>query len=167
MGGEPTAKRKAQKGQTMNTTTSTSTEMTMRQYHEAVIAIPGAPADVVAKAKAEIAKLDATNAKRAEKQTAKAKENEPLKVAIYEYLLANGTKTSPEIALALTTAENEVSTSKVSSMCRQMVDDGRLTASEVKVPKKGKLKAYTAIPSDEMGEDDPIQVTDAELNSMF
>ena len=142
-------------------------EMTMRKYHEAVLAIPDCPADVAEKARAEIVKLDATNAKRAEKQSAKAKENEPLKVAIYEYLLANGTKTSPEIALALTTAENEVSTSKVSSMCRQMVDDGRLTASEVKVPKKGKLKAYTAIPSDEMGEDDPIQVTDAELNSMF
>lgn len=40
--------------------------MTLRQYHEAVIAISGAPADVVAKAKAEIAKLDATNAKRRE-----------------------------------------------------------------------------------------------------
>ena len=162
MGGEPTAKRKAQKGQNMNTN-----EMTMRMYHEAVLAIPGCPADVAEKAKAEIIKLDATNAKRAEKQSAKAKENEPLKVAIYEYLLANGTKTSPEIALALTTAENEVSTSKASSMCRQMVEEGRLSVSEVKVPKKGKLKAYTAIPSDEMGEDDPIQVTNAELNSMF
>ena len=166
MGGEPTAKRKAQKGQAMSTTT-TSNEMTMRQYHEAVIAIPGASADVVAKAKAEIIKLDATNAKRVEKQSAKAKENEPLKVAIYEYLLANGTKTSPEIALALTTAENEVSTSKASSMCRQMVEEGRLSATEVKVPKKGKLKAYTAIPPMSSGEDDPIQVTDAELNSMF
>lgn len=132
----------------MNTTTTTSTEMTMRQYHEAVMAIPGAPADVVAKAKTEIAKLDATNAKRAEKQSAKAKENEPLKVAIYEYLLANGTKTSPEIAQALTTAENEVSTSKASSMCRQMVEDGRLSVTEVKVPKKGKLKAYTAVVSE-------------------
>lgn len=127
----------------------TSTEMTLRQYHEAVIAIPGAPADVVAKAKAEIAKLDATNAKRAEKQSAKAKENEPLKAAIYKYLFTNGTKTSPEIAQALTTEENEVSTSKASSMCRQMVEDGRLSVSEVKIPKKGKLKAYTAVVSAE------------------
>ena len=150
----------------MNTIT-TSTEMTMRQYHEAVIAIPGAPADVVAKAKAEIVKLDATNAKRAEKQSAKAKENEPLKVAIYEYLLANGAKTSPEIALALTTAENEVSTSKASSMCRQMVEEGRLTVTEIKVPKKGKLKQYTAVLHDEVGEDDEVQATDYELNTMF
>lgn len=163
MGGEPTAKRKAQKGYTMSTTTTTSTEMTMRQYHEAVMAIPGVPADVAAKAQAEIAKLDATNAKRAEKQSAKAKENEPLKVAIYEYLLANGTKTSPEIATALSTEENEVSTSKASSMCRQMVEDGRLSVTEVKVPKKGKLKAYTAIADDTDG---VVQATDYELNTM-
>ena len=138
-------------------------EMTMRKYHEAVLAIPGCPADVAEKAKAEIAKLDATNAKRAEKQTAKSKENEPLKVAIFEYLLANGTKTSPEIAQALSTAENEVSTSKASSMCRQMVEEGRLSVSEVKVPKKGKLKAYTAIGDDTDG---VVQATNYELNTM-
>ena len=143
MGGEPTAKRKAQKGLTMNTTTTTSTEMTMRQYHEAVIAIPDAPADVVAKAKAEIAKLDATNAKRAEKQSAKSKENEPIKAAIFQFLMDNGTKTSPEIAEGV-----DVTTSKASSMCRQMVEEGRLSVSEVKVPKKGKLKAYTAVVSE-------------------
>lgn len=152
----------------MNTNVVASTnEMTMRKYHEAVLALPNLPADIRVKAEAELAKLDATNAKRAEKQTAKAKENEPLKAAIYEYLVANGTKTSPEIATALSTEENEVSTSKASSMCRQMVDEGQLAASEVKVPKKGKLKAYTAVLSDEMGEDDPTQVIQGELNSMF
>jgi hypothetical protein len=30
-------------------------------------------------------------------------------------------------------------------MCRQMVEEGRLTASEVSVKGKGKQKAYTAI----------------------
>ena len=146
----------------MSTTTSTSTEMTMRQYHEAVIAIPGVPADVVAKAKAEIAKLDATNAKRTEKAKEKSAENKPVKDAIYQFLLSNGTKTSPEIADGV-----GITTSKASAMCRQMVDDGQLTVDEVKIPKKGKLKAYTAVLHDEQGEDDPVQVTDAELNSMF
>ena len=143
MGGEPTAKRKAQKGLTMNTTTTTSTEMTMRQYHEAVIAIPGAPADVIAKAKAEIAKLDATNVKRAEKAKEKSAENKPVKDAIFQFLLSNGTKTSPEIAEGI-----GVTTSKASAMCRQMVEDGQLTVSEVKIPKKNKLKAYTAVVSE-------------------
>jgi hypothetical protein len=27
-------------------------------------------------------------------------------------------------------------------MCRQMVEEGRLTVTEIKVPKKGKLKQY-------------------------
>ena len=138
MGGEPTAKRKAQKGLTMNTN-----EMTMRKYHEAVLAIPGCPADVAEKAKAEIAKLDATNAKRTEKAAEKAKENLPIKNAIFDFLVANGTKTTAEIAKGVEVLEG--SAPKASAMCRQMVDEGRLTASEVSVKGKGKQKAYTAI----------------------
>lgn len=123
----------------------TTNEMTMRKYHEAVLAIPGCPAEVAEKARAEIAKLDATNIKRSEKAAEKAKENEPLKAQIFDLLLARGTMTSPDIASALTTEENPVTTSKASAMCRQMVDDGRLNAEEVKIPKKGKLKAYSVV----------------------
>ena len=151
MGGEPTAERKAQKGQNMNTTTSTSTELTMREMLNATIALLEGntpqhnitPADVIAKAKAEIAKLDATNAKRAEKAKAKQVEYEPLKTAIFEFLVANGTKTTAEIAKGVEVLEG--SAPKASAMCRQMVDEGRLTASEVAVKGKGKQKAYTAI----------------------
>lgn len=123
----------------------TTNEMTMRKYHEAVLAIPGCPAEVAEKARAEIAKLDATNAKRTEKAAEKAKENEPLKAQIFDLLLARGTMTSPDIAGTLTTEENPITTSKASAMCRQMVDDGRLNAEEVKIPKKGKLKAYSVV----------------------
>ena len=123
----------------------TTNEMTMRKYHEAVLAIPGCPAEVAEKARAEIAKLDATNAKRTEKAAEKAKENEPLKARIFDLLLAKGTMTSPDIASALTTEENPVTTSKASAMCRQMTEDGRLNAEEVKIPKKGKLKAYSVV----------------------
>jgi GH24 family phage-related lysozyme (muramidase) len=137
MGGEPTAKRKAQKGITMNTN-----EITMRQFFEAVVNGNITPA-MVEKAKAEIAKLDATNAKRAEKAKAKSAENQPIKDAIYDFLVANGTKTTAEIAMGVEILEG--SAPKTSAMCRQMVDEGRLTASEVKVPKKGKAKAYTAV----------------------
>ena len=142
MGGEPTAKRNAQKGQTMNTN-----EMTMRKYHEAVLAIPGCPADVAEKAKAEIAKLDATNAKRTEKAKEKAAENEPIKQAIYNYLVTNGTKTTAEIAKGVEVLEG--SAPKASAMARQMVEEGRLTASDVSVKGKGKQKAYTAVVSAE------------------
>ena len=117
-------------------------EITMRQFFEAVINGDVTPA-MVEKAKAEIAKLDATNAKRAEKAKAKAKENLPIKQAIYEFLKANGTKTTAEIAKGVEVLEG--SSPKASAMCRQMVECGQLTASDVSVKGKGKQKAYTAI----------------------
>ena len=119
-------------------------EITLRQLFTAVVEDNITPA-MKEKAKAEIAKLDATNAKRAEKAKEKAKENEPIKTAIFDFLVANGTKTTAEIAVGV-----GVTTSKASPMCRQMVDEGRLTASDVSVKGKGKQKAYTAIiPSEE------------------
>ena len=143
MGGEPTAKRKAQKGFIMANSVSSS-DITMRQYHEAVIS--GNITDaIIEKARAEIAKLDAVNAKRAEKAAEKAKENDPIKNAIYNLLVENGAMVASAIGAALTTPENEITTSKVSSMCRQMVDEHRLTVEDVKVKGKGKVKQYSAI----------------------
>ena len=139
MGGEPTAKRKAQKGFIMANSVSSS-DITLRQYHEAVIS--GNITDaIIAKARAEIAKLDATNAKRAEK----AKENDPIKNAIYNLLVEKGAMVASAIAMELTTPEAEITTSKVSSMCGQMVKERRLTAEDVKVKGKGKVKQYTAV----------------------
>ena len=143
MGGEPTAKRKAQKGFIMANSVSSS-DITLRQYHEAVIS--GNITDaIIAKARAEIAKLDATNAKRAEKAAEKAKENDPIKNAIYNLLVENGAMVASEIGAALTTPETEITTSKASSMCRQMVEERRLTVEDVKVKGKGKVKQYTAV----------------------
>jgi hypothetical protein len=114
----------------------------MRDFFKSVIAGDITPA-MQEKAKAEIAKLDATNAKRAEKAAEKAKENLPIKQAIFEFLVANGTKTTAEIAKGVEVLEG--SAPKASAMCRQMVEGGQLTASEVSVKGKGKQKAYTAI----------------------
>ena len=110
--------------------------------------------DEVAHALEQIAKLDATNAKRAEKAKEKATSNEPIKTAIFNLLTEKGGMTSPDIAVALneqgvTNTDGEpISTSKASSMCRQMVEDGRLSVEEIKVPKKGKMKQYTAVAVD-------------------
>jgi hypothetical protein len=127
-------KPKGKKGKIMNTN-----EITMRQFFESVVNNNITPA-MVEKAKAEIAKLDATNAKRAEKAKEKAKEYEPIKTAIFDFLKANGTKTTAEIAVAV-----GESSPKTSAMCRQMVEENRLAASDVSVKGKGKQKAYTAI----------------------
>lgn len=147
MGGEPTAKRKAQKGFIMANSVSSS-DITLRQYHEAVIS-GNITDDIIAKARAEIAKLDATNAKRAEKAAEKAKENDPIKNAIYNLLVEKGAMIASAIGAALTTPENEVTTSKASSMCRQMVEERRLTVEDIKVKGKGKVKQYTAVVSAE------------------
>jgi hypothetical protein len=152
MGGEPTAKRKAQKGFIMANSVSSS-GITMREMLTATIALleGSTPpynitsADVIAKARAEIAKLDATNAKRAEKAAEKAKENDPIKNAIYNLLVEKGAMVASAIAMELTTPEAEITTSKVSSMCGQMVKERRLTAEDVKVKGKGKVKQYTAV----------------------
>ena len=74
-------------------------EITLRQLFTAVVEGNITPA-MQEKAKAEIAKLDATNAKRAEKAAEKAKENLPLKNAIFEFLAANGTKTTARLRWA-------------------------------------------------------------------
>ena len=147
MGGEPTAKRKAQKGFIMANSVSSS-DITLRQYHEAVIS--GNITDaIIAKARAEIAKLDATNAKRAEKAAEKAKENDPIKNAIYNLLAEKGPMVASAIGMELTTPEAEITTSKASSMCRQMVEERRLTVEDIKVKGKGKVKQYTAVVSAE------------------
>ena len=127
-----------------NTNLTTANEITLRQLFTAVIEGNITPA-MQDKARAEIAKLDATNAKRAERAAEKAKENLPIKQAIFEYLVANGTKTTAEIAREVEVLEG--STPKASAMCRQMVEGGRLTVSDVSVKGKGKQKAYTAVVS--------------------
>ena len=119
-----------------------SSDMTIRQYHEAVIS-GNINEAVLAKARAEIAKLDATNAKRAEKAAEKAKENDPIKNAIYNLLVEKGPMVASAIGMELTTPEAEITTSKASSMCRQMVEERRLTVEDIKVKGKGKVKQYS------------------------
>ena len=89
----------------------------------------------------EIAKLDARNASRSSKLTKAQIENEPIKKKIVELLTEVGEK---YVASAI--AEKvEISTQKASALCRQLVDEGKLQVEEVKVPKKGKQKAYSVI----------------------
>ena len=84
-----------------------------------------------------IAKLDARNAKRSSKPSKKSIENEPIKVSIREFL-ADGSHLASEIAKGL-----DLSVSKVSALCRQMVGDGVLTVEDVKAKGKGTQKSYS------------------------
>lgn len=110
--------------------------MTNREFYTAIV--NGEMNDeIVAKAHEEIAKLDARNAKRASKPSKKSLENEPIKASIREYL-ESGAHLASEIASGL-----NLSVSKVSALCRQMVDDGLLTVEDVKVKSKGTQKSYS------------------------
>lgn len=107
--------------------------MTNREFFEKVIA-EVTNEELVEKARVELAKLDARNARRASTPSKKAKENEPIKKAIRDVLGAEP-MTASEIA-----SKVEISTQKASALLRQI--DG-LTVTEVKIKGKGKVKGYS------------------------
>ena len=94
-------------------------------------------ADIQEWAKGQIEKMDARNAKRSAKPSKKSLENAPIKESIAEFL-ADGSHLASEIAKGL-----DLSVSKVSALCRQMVGDGILTVEDVKVKGKGTQKSYS------------------------
>ena len=112
--------------------------MTKREFLNAVIE-KVADMNLQDFAKAEIEKMDARNAKRANTPTKRAKENEPIKDKIVAFLYG---KDTPQIAADIAN-ELELTTQKISALCRQLVNDGRLNAEDVKVKGKGKVKGYT------------------------
>lgn len=111
--------------------------MTKREFMEMVIATVD-NAELREFAESEIEKMNARNAKRANTPSKKAIANEPIKANIAEFLAEREPTVASEIASGL-----ELTVQKVSALCRQMVADGVLTVSEVKVKGKGTQKAYT------------------------
>ena len=84
--------------------------------------------EIIAHAAEALTKLDAANKKKASSsQSKKAKENAPV------------------IAAAITTEDLPITHNKVSALCRQLVAAGRLTVTDVKVPKRGVMKAYSFV----------------------
>ncbi len=121
--------------------------MTNREFFTAIVTMINEGTDsintteIVEHAKKEIEKLDNRNAKRSSKPTKTQVENETVKLDIIKFLAAcEGGTTATNIAGAV-----GISVQKASALCRQLVDEGRLTVEEVKVPKKGKQKAYAAV----------------------
>lgn len=110
--------------------------MTKREFLNAVIEA-NVNEELSAFAVAEIAKLDERNKAKSSKPSKTAIANEPIKVAIVDFLADKENAIASDIAVGL-----EISTQKASALCRQLVEDGKLVATEVKVPKKGKVKAY-------------------------
>ena len=135
--------------------------MTNREFLTA-IANSSLSDELTAYAAEQIAKLDMRNAMRREKQSSKPSktsiENEPIKASIMEFLSA---QSEPMIAADI--AENvKITTAKASSLLTQLVKSGKVVKSEVKIPKKGKVKAYSISMTDAVEAED-AEVEDAEV----
>lgn len=85
---------------------------------------------------AAIAKMDEANEKRKNKPSKKNEANAPVLEALTNALTAEAKITS-DLA-----TEVGISTQKASALLRQLVASGVAVQSEVKVPKRGVLKAY-------------------------
>jgi len=110
--------------------------MTNREFLTAV-ANANISEEITTKANEELGKMDAINAKRKTVQSKTAKENEPIKKAIMEFLASVEGATAPVIGEKV-----GITTQKASALARQLADAGAVVAYDVKVPKKGTLKAY-------------------------
>lgn len=94
-----------------------------------------------------IEKLDARNAKKSSTLSKTQIENEEIKKEILAHLNGKKDAISSEIGVAL-----GYSTSKISALMTQLVNEGKVTVSDVKIPKKGKVKGYTLVEVGEVAE---------------
>ena len=123
--------------------------MTNREFYTTIVETV-ANEELVEHAKAQLAKLDATAEKRkgkvSAKDQAKRDENAAMAKHIAETILGTEAKTATDVAAVLTAeAGEEVKVQKASYLCRLAVEVGMATQTEVKIPKKGTQKAYTAV----------------------
>ena len=117
--------------------------MTNRELYNAIIN-GNITADVVAKAREEIAKLDARNLAKADKPNKKQVENEPIAKAIIEYLTDKGEVLGVDIATAL-----NLTTNKTNGVAGNLVKEGVLVKGKAKVKGKGEMTTYALAPTDE------------------
>lgn len=116
--------------------------MTKREFLNEVVAVIDGTSEVDVLelkdfAKAEIVKLDERNANRSSKPTKTQIENEPIKEKILEIL-----STGERMVASAIAEKVGISTQKASALCRQLVESKKLKVEDVKIPKKGKQKAY-------------------------
>jgi ribosomal protein S25 len=114
--------------------------MTNREFLTAIANMENISEELKAEATARIEKLDATNEARKNKPSKAAIENAPLLEQIYNEVLGTEAMTASDVADAL-----DVKVQKASALLRQLVAEGKATVEDVKLPKKGVVKAYTKV----------------------
>ena len=92
------------------------------------------------------AQLEARKGKLSEKEQAKRDANVALATRVATEILGAEAKTATDVAAELTVMlGEEVKVQKASSLCRKAVELGLAVQTDVKIPKKGSQKAYTAV----------------------
>jgi hypothetical protein len=125
--------------------------MTNREFYTAITAENATiTAEMIEHAQAQLAKLDATAEKRKGKVSKADQEkrdaNAALATKVAAEILTTEAKTATDVAAILTEMlGEEVKVQKASYLCRLAVDMGLANQTEVKIPKKGTQKAYTAV----------------------
>ena len=119
--------------------------MTNREFFVAIAENASIADDLRAFASEAIEKLNARNASRSAKPSKAAVANEALAVEMLGSMEQGHTYTAGDLALMMDfkTEAGAPSTSKATAVVKVLVESGKVTASEIKVPKKGKCKGYT------------------------
>ena len=112
--------------------------MTNREFLNAVIAL-SASEEITEHAKAMIASLDKRNAARTSKPSKTQLENAPIKQAILDVI----TEMNAEVSASELHERLNISVQKASSLCRQLVEEGKLSKGERKKKGKGLVKVYS------------------------
>lgn len=112
--------------------------MTNREFLNAVIAL-SASEEITEHAKAMIASLDKRNAARTSKPSKTQLENAPIREAILGIIA----EMNAEVSASELHERLNISVQKASSLCRQLVEEGKLSKGERKEKGKGLVKVYS------------------------
>ena len=122
--------------------------MTNREFFVAIASNTNLTADLREHAQTQVDKMDASNAKNRGKESKTYKANLPLMAEVLE-LLAEKSMLTSEVAVAMSTEERPISTSKASSLLRTLEGEGKVTSVKVKVKGKGEQTQYTIVISED------------------
>lgn len=120
--------------------------MNERTYLNAILGLDGLSNELKEETKARLDKMNAKNEKRKTTQTKTQKENEPIAKAIIE-ALANGGMLGLDLATAIGQTPN-----KTNGVAGNLVKEGVLIKTKVKVKGKGDMAHYELAPTDEVEE---------------
>lgn len=116
---------------------------TEREFLNAILDDVGIADEVHEYAQGRLDKLNAQLEARRNKPSKTRLANIEVANTVYEWLYTNGAHIAPEVAEGV-----GITTQKASSICRQLVAENRATVQDIKIPKKGKMKLYTAVAPD-------------------